>query len=262
MAPDPLPAPLPPPLPSDAVTVVVVPTYDEASNIEALLRRIHTVEPHATVLVVDDSSPDGTADIAEAVARELGGIEVLRRPRKAGLGSAYLAGFAWALERGAAVCVQMDADLSHEPEALTGLIAAVRYGADLAVGSRYVPGGSIVDWPYHRRLLSRWGNRYVAALLGLALNDATSGYRAWSAAALARLDITGAESEGYAFQVEMAHRVVRAGGRVVEIPITFEDRKAGRSKLSWRIMGEEWWLVTVWATRDVLRGRRWTRRRS
>jgi glycosyltransferase involved in cell wall biosynthesis len=257
-----LPTPLLPLVPSDALTVVVVPTYDEASNIEALLRRIRAVEPRATVLIVDDSSPDGTADLAEALAAELGGVEVLRRPGKAGIGTAYRAGFAWALERGAAICVQMDADLSHEPESLPALIAAVRHGADLALGSRYVPGAVIVDWPYRRRLLSRWGNRYVAALLGLALNDATSGYRAWSADALVRLGVAAVDSDGYAFQVEMAHRVVRAGGRVVEIPITFVDRKAGRSKLSWRIVGEAWWLVTVWATLDLLRGRRWSRRRS
>lgn len=232
----------------------MVPTYDEAANVAELLRRLRAALPAAEVLVVDDASPDGTAALVERLAGALGGVEVLRRPGKAGLGSAYRAGLDHALRSGADVIVQMDADLSHAPEAVASLVAAVDGGADLALGSRYVPGGSVEDWPRHRRLLSRWGNRYVAALLRLHVRDATSGFRAWSAPSLAALDLPSTASEGYAFQVETAHRLVRAGGRVVEIPITFADRTRGTSKLSWRLIIEEWWLVTRWAWGD-LRGR-------
>lgn len=242
--------------------VVVIPTYNEVDNVDDVLRGVRAAQPGATILVVDDASPDGTAERVEALRSELGGIELLRRPGKSGLGSAYRAGFAWAVANGARICVQMDADLSHDPAALDALIAAVRYGADLGLGSRYVPGGEIVDWSYRRRLLSRWGNRYVAATLGLAVNDATSGFRAWSVEALARIDVAAVASEGYAFQVELTHRIVRAGGRVVEIPITFVDRRRGISKLSWHIVGEELWLVTKWAFADMRRGGRWRGRRS
>jgi len=242
--------------------VVVIPTYNEADNIDDVLRGVRSAQPGATILVVDDASPDGTGERVEALRTELGGIELLRRPEKSGLGSAYRAGFAWAVANGARICVQMDADLSHDPAALDALIAAVRYGADLGLGSRYVPGGEIVDWSYQRRWLSRWGNRYVAATLGLAVNDATSGFRAWSVEALQRIDVAAVASEGYAFQVELTHRIVRAGGRVVEIPITFVDRRRGISKLSWHIVGEELWLVTKWAFADMRRGGRWRGRRS
>jgi dolichol-phosphate mannosyltransferase len=211
------------------------------------------------VLVVDDSSPDGTAAHVRTLAAELGPVEVLERPGKAGLGSAYRDGFRWAMARGADICVEMDADSSHDPAALPALIAAVRYGADLGLGSRYVPGGEIVDWSYQRRFLSRWGNRYIAAMLGLGVNDATSGYRAWSTDALARIDVTSMTSEGYAFQVELTHRIVRHGGRVVEVPIRFVDRQRGDSKLSWHIVGEEFWLVTKWAALDLCSGARWRR---
>jgi glycosyltransferase involved in cell wall biosynthesis len=216
-------------------------------------------DPSIEVLVVDDASTDATRRIVDDVAARTNRVDVLARPAKLGLGSAYRDGFAWALTRGASICVQMDGDGSHDPATLPALLAAVRHGADLAIGSRYVPGGSIVNWPYKRRFLSRWGNRYVAATLGLAVNDATSGYRAWSADALGSIEPGSMTSQGYAFQVELTHRIVRRGGRVVEFPTTFTDRIEGQSKMSWRIVREGYVLVTGWALRDAFTGRRWRR---
>lgn len=230
---------------------VVIPTYDEADNIALLLGRIDEVLPGVRVLVVDDASPDGTADVARRA-----GAEVLERAGKNGLGAAYREGFARALDDGAEIVVQMDADLSHDPVYLRELLSAVRAGADAAIGSRYVPGGECVDWPRLRRFLSRWGNRYAAGMLGLAVNDATSGYRAYSAAILRRIDVPTVLADGYGFQVEMTHRLVRGGGRVVEIPIVFRDRERGVSKLSYRIIGEAFRLVTSLAVDDLRRGRR------
>lgn len=230
---------------------VVIPTYDEAENIGMLIQRIHEVLPNVGVLVVDDSSPDGTADVARGA-----GAEVIERNGKNGLGAAYRAGFAHALASGAEIVVQMDADLSHDPRYLIELLSAVRAGADAAIGSRYVPGGGCVDWPRLRRFLSRWGNRYAAGMLGLAVNDATSGYRAYSASILRRVDVPTVLAEGYGFQVEMTHRLVRCGGRVVEVPIIFRDRERGESKLSYRIIGEAFRLVTSLAFEDLRRGRR------
>jgi len=240
---------------------VVVPTYDEADNIVELLTRVRRALPHAQILVVDDASPDGTAELVDTAAAQLGGgIRVLRREGKQGLGAAYRAGFAEALAGGATVCVQMDADLSHDPGDLPALVSPLDHGADACLGSRYVPGGVIHDWPASRRWLSRWGNRYAAGMLGLAVNDATSGYRAYTAAALERMVYTTVTADGYGFQVEMTHRLVRAGGRIVEIPITFRDRVRGQSKLSYRIIGEAFRLVMCLAWRDLCIRRR--RRRS
>lgn len=239
---------------------VVVPTYDEAENIVELLTRVRAAVPDAAILVVDDASPDGTADLVDATAAALGGdISVLRRTAKTGLGAAYRAGFAEAIQRGATLCVQMDADLSHDPSDLPALVAAVRYGADASIGSRYVPGGVITEWPALRRWLSRWGNRYAAGMLGLAVNDATSGYRAYSVEALQRMRYHEVNADGYGFQVEMTHRLVRNGGRIVEIPITFRDRTRGQSKLSYRIIGEAFRLVMGLAWSDL--GVRLRRRR-
>jgi glycosyltransferase involved in cell wall biosynthesis len=243
-----------------AETVVIVPTYNEVDNIDEVLGRLRRAMPEARILVVDDNSPDGTAARAELVGVHLGGVEVLRRPGKAGLGTAYRAGFARALETGARVCVQMDADLSHEPEMVPALVSAVQAGADLALGSRYVPGGCTLDWPYRRQALSRLGNRYIDVMLALSVRDATSGFRAWSADALRRADVAGVRSEGYSFQVEMAYRLVRAQGSVVEVPIRFADRTRGISKLSWKIFAEELLLVTLWGVRDLVTARRWRRR--
>jgi glycosyltransferase involved in cell wall biosynthesis len=229
--------------------VAVVPTYNEAENIVTLCRAIRAAAPDLGILVVDDNSPDGTADLAEEVAREIGDVEVLRRTEKSGLGAAYRAGMRAAIDRGAEICIQIDADLSHDPAALPALVSAVEHGADLALGSRYVPGGITENWPRRRRWLSRWGNRYAAAVLGLAVNDATGGYRAYSTRALVDLvDFETVRAEGYGFQIEMTHRVVRAGGRIVEIPITFRDREEGRSKMSHDIVNEAFTLVLrLWA---------------
>ncbi len=237
-------------------TLVVLPTYNEASNIAEVLRRVREALPDAGILVVDDNSPDGTAAIAEEQAPVVGDVRVLRRPAKGGLGSAYREGFAVGMNEGADILVEMDSDLSHDPDDLPSLLAAVTHGADLAIGSRYVPGGRIPNWSWHRRMLSRWGNRYAAGVLGLAVNDSTSGYRAYRATALKAIDLSDVRADGYGFQIEMTYRLVRCGGRVVEVPIAFVDRVRGTSKMSNRIVVEALVLVTRWALRDRVLGRR------
>ena len=222
---------------------MVVPTYNEIENIERLCREVLDAAPNVQILVVDDGSPDGTAEKAEALGRELGHITVLRRTEKNGLGRAYRAGLRRAIDDGAEICVQMDADLSHDPSVLPALIANVEHGADLAIGSRYVPGGRTVNWPKRRRQLSRWGNRYAAGVLGLAINDATAGYRAYSSAALERMQFESVKAEGYGFQVEMTYRLLRVDGKIVEFPITFHDRIDGVSKMSGGIIKEALFLV-------------------
>ena len=230
--------------------LVVLPTYQEAENIAEVLRRLRAAAPAADVLVVDDSSPDGTAAIAKAAGHELGGVDVLVRPAKSGLGSAYRAGFAEGLTRGYDILVEMDSDLSHDPARLPALLRAVEAGADLAVGSRYVPGGSIPNWPFHRRWLSKSGNRYADVLLRLSVRDATSGFRAYRADALGQIDLESVRADGYGFQIEMAYRVAGNGGRIVELPIEFVDREKGTSKMSVRIIVEALVLVTWWGLRD------------
>ena len=234
---------------------VVVPTYDEIANIERLLREVRAAAPDAHVLIVDDGSPDGTADRAEELATELGGISVMRRTEKNGLGNAYRAGLRRAMNDGAEICVQMDADLSHPPSALPALISNVEHGADLCIGSRYVPGGRVVNWPRRRQMLSRWGNRYAAGVLGLAVNDATAGYRAYRSQALEDMGFESVAAEGYGFQIEMTHRLVRHRGKIVEFPITFADRTEGVSKLSGSIVQEALLLVLQLWVRDI-RGRK------
>jgi hypothetical protein len=243
-------------------TVVVIPTYNEAGNIERLLPQIHTYLPDARIMILDDGSPDGTADIAEKVAADLDGarVDVVRRTEKRGLGAAYRDGFLAALEAGADIVVQMDADLSHDPAHLPALVAAVQHGADGAIGSRYVPGGDVENWPRSRQFLSRWGNRYAAGMLGLAINDATSGFRAYGAPMLRKMDVGSVSADGYGFQVEMTHRLVRRGGRVVEIPIVFRDRTTGHSKMSKQIITEAFGLVNKLALYDLLDGARRRRR--
>ena len=237
-------------------TLVVVPTYLEAENIEEFLQRVRAAVAAADVLVVDDGSPDGTADLATAVGRQLGNIEVLRRSGKSGLGAAYRAGFALGLERAYDTLVEIDADLSHDPGSLPTMLRALEQGADLVIGSRYVPGGDIPDWPRHRHAISRWGNRYAAFVLGLRVHDATAGYRAYRAAALKDADYETTSATGYAFQIELAYRISRAGGAITEVPIVFVDRTRGKSKMSLRIAIEAMLLVTWWAIRDrVLRRR-------
>jgi len=235
--------------------LVVLPTYNEAANIENVLDRIRRAVPDAHVLVVDDNSPDGTAALAEAAAARLGGIEILRRPGKAGLGNAYRAGFRWGMERDYEAFVEMDSDLSHDPDSLPDLLAGLD-GANLVIGSRYVPGGSIPNWATHRRLLSQWGNRYAAAMLKMSVRDLTAGFRAYDAATLRAIDLDQVRADGYGFQIEMAFRTVTAGGRIAEVPIRFVDRVAGESKMSMHTVVEALGLVTVWGLRRLLGGYR------
>ena len=242
-------------------TLVVTPTYQEADNIEEFLRRLRAAAPDLDVLVIDDNSPDGTGAVAERLGKELGGIEVLHRPAKEGLGEAYRAGFTVAMDRGYDRVVQIDADLSHDPAAIPVLLRALDGGADVAIGSRYVPDGAIPHWPWLRRALSKYGNRYAGLVLGFAVRDATSGYRAYRADLLRRIDFQHSRAKGYGFQIETAYRVWLEGGRVEEVPIVFTDRVRGHSKMTWSIAAEELALVTWWGLRDrVLRPRRRARR--
>jgi dolichol-phosphate mannosyltransferase len=235
--------------------LVITPTYQEAQNVEEFLRRARVALPEATILVVDDNSPDGTADIAERVGAELGGIEVLRRPVKAGLGNAYRAAFTIGLARGYELLIQIDTDLSHDPAVLPELVAAIEGGADLVIGSRYVPGGSIPHWPARRRALSKYGNAYTGLMLRTGVADATAGYRAYRAETLRAIDYATTRSKGYGFQIETAYRVSRAGLRITEVPIAFTDRVRGHSKMSLAVMAEEMALVSLWGLRDRVRGR-------
>lgn len=229
----------------------MLPTFQEAGNVEVAIRAIRAAAPDVHVLVVDDASPDGTAAIAERVGAEVGQVDILRRDGKHGLGRAYRAGFGWGMDRGFDVLVSMDADLSHDAAALPLLLAASAT-ADVVVGSRYVPGGTIPDWSFHRRALSRWGNRYADAVLRLGVRDATSGFRAYRTEALRHLDLDRLSADGYGFQIEMVYRLVRQGGRAAEVPIHFVDRRVGKSKMSGRIIVEAFALVTGWAAMDVL----------
>jgi dolichol-phosphate mannosyltransferase len=228
---------------------VVIPTYEERENLEEVVARTRAALAHCeppvggTVLVVDDASPDGTGELADALAREHADVRVLHRTRKGGLGGAYLAGFAEALAGGADLVIEMDADLSHDPADLPRLIAAARDGADLVLGSRYVPGGGVEGWSLHRRLLSRAGGRYAAAVLGLPVADLTGGFKCFRASALRALDRDEVQSRGYAFQVELTFRAVRAGLEVAEVPIVFREREHGRSKMSPAIAFEALWKV-------------------
>src|ERR1700722_4272461 len=181
----------------------MLPTYEEAANIERMIKSVRTALPDAGILVVDDGSPDGTAGIAERVGAEVGGVEIMRRTEKSGLGSAYRAGFAWGLDRGWDALIEMDCDFSHDPAALPGLVAPLWSGVDLSVGSRYVPGGEIPDWSLARRLISRGGNIYADTPLGLGIKDSTSGFRAYRAEILRKIDLGGVRAEGYGFQIEM-----------------------------------------------------------
>jgi dolichol-phosphate mannosyltransferase len=235
-------------------TIVIIPTYLEAENIADVLAKVRAAAPHADVLVVDDSSPDGTADLARAASDELGQIDVQVRPGKDGLGGAYRTGFKRAFAEGYEIVVQMDADLSHPPDRLPALLAEVERGADIAIGSRYVPGGATANWPLVRRLLSRAGNLYSSTVLGLGIRDATAGFRAYRADILETVEASATKATGYGFQLELSYRAHRLGATIVEVPITFNDRVRGVSKMSWHIIGEAMSLVTWWGLRDrVLR---------
>jgi len=228
--------------------VVLIPTYNERENISLIVARLRAAVPEADILVLDDNSPDGTGAVADHLAVADARVRVLHRTRKEGLGAAYLAGFEWALERGYDVLVEMDADGSHQPEQLPALLRALAT-ADVALGSRWVPGGSVVNWPMHRKALSRGGNIYVRVLLGMPIGDATGGFRAYRASALRTLDLQNVASLGYCFQVDLVWRVIRAGLQVVEVPITFVERTIGDSKMSQDIVNESLRNITLWGAR-------------
>jgi dolichol-phosphate mannosyltransferase len=225
--------------------LVVIPTYDEAENIELVVDRVRATVASFDVLIVDDMSPDGTGEIADKIAAHDERVHVLHRSEKRGLGSAYLAGFAWGLDRGFDVLVEMDADGSHLPEQLPRLLDALD-GADLALGARWVRGGRVVNWPRRRELLSRGGNAYARIALGLPVHDATGGFRAFRRSTLDGLDLESVDSEGYCFQVDLARRALAAGFRVREVPITFVEREHGYSKMSGEIVREALVRVTAW----------------
>ncbi|MGH9228093.1 MAG: polyprenol monophosphomannose synthase [Acidimicrobiales bacterium] len=225
---------------------IVVPTYQEAENIDAFLRAARAALPDAHVIVCDDDSPDGTGSIAGRTGVEIGNCQVLHRPSKQGLGAAYRHGFRVALDQGADVVVQMDVDFSHPHSLLPCMIDRIEAGADVVIGSRYVPAGGTPDWPPHRRLLSRYGNLYARRLLRLAARDATSGMRAYRAASLERIRFDATRANGYGFMLETLWRLTAAGVRIEELPLVFRDRVAGKSKMSARIMIENLLLVTWW----------------
>lgn len=231
---------------TEITPLVVIPTYDERDALPGTLARLRVAVPHAHALVVDDSSPDGTGEWAEQQAARDGNVHVLRRQGKEGLGPAYLAGFAWGLERGYPVLVEMDADASHRPEQLPALLESIRRGADLAIGSRWVVGGRVHDWPLTRLLLSRGANTYVRLMLGLGVRDATAGFRAYRAPLLEQLTAQAVASQGYCFQVDMTRRARAAGAVIAETPIDFDERAEGVSKMSSAIVREALVKVTLW----------------
>ena len=228
--------------------LVVIPTYNERDNVEGIVERVTRSVPDANVLIVDDGSPDGTGKIADELATGDPRVHVLHRTGKAGLGAAYIAGFSWGLQRDYGVLVEMDADGSHAPEQLPSLLRALRH-ADLVLGSRWVSGGTVVNWPKSREMISRAGNLYTRVALGVNLRDATGGYRAYRRTVLEAVDYRDVASQGYCFQVDLAWRASRAGFRVVEVPITFADRERGESKMSGAIVREALWRVTQWGAR-------------
>ena len=229
-----------------ARVLVCIPTYNERENLPGVVRRVRDSVPDADVLVLDDNSPDGTGQVADELCEVDPQVHVVHRAGKEGLGRAYLAGFAWALDRGYDAVVEMDADGSHQPEQLPSLLAALDQGADLVIGSRWTRGGSVVNWPLHRKALSVGGNLYIRVLLGMPVNDATAGYRVYTAEALRRIGLDNVASQGYSFQTDLTRRAVERGMTVVEVPITFVEREIGDSKMSGAIMRESLQRITVW----------------
>jgi dolichol-phosphate mannosyltransferase len=225
--------------------LVIIPTYNEAENIKKIVGRVRASVPDAHVLVADDNSPDGTGKLADELAAEDDHVEVLHRKGKEGLGAAYLAGFAWGLEHGYGVLVEMDADGSHQPEELPRLLTALK-GADLVLGSRWVPGGRVVNWPKSREFISRGGSMYSRLMLDVPIRDVTGGFRAFRRETLEGLGLGQVASQGYCFQVDLARRAVKSGFHVVEVPITFVERELGDSKMSRDILVEALWRVTTW----------------
>ncbi|MET9804308.1 polyprenol monophosphomannose synthase [Streptomyces sp. NPDC006368] len=238
--------------------LVIIPTYNEADNVAPIVTRVRSSVPDAHILVADDNSPDGTGKIADELAAADDHVHVLHRKGKEGLGAAYLAGFRWGMDRGYDVLVEMDADGSHRPEELPRLLDALP-GADLVLGSRWVPGGSVVNWPKSREILSRGGSLYSRLLLGVPIRDVTGGYRAFRRTTLEGLGMEQVASQGYCFQVDLAWRTVKSGFRVVEVPITFVERERGDSKMSRAIVIEALWRVTAWGVAGRL-GRLFPRR--
>ncbi|MEV1242243.1 polyprenol monophosphomannose synthase [Nonomuraea sp. NPDC050022] len=239
--------------------LIVIPTYNERDNLPLITERVRTALPDAHVLVVDDNSPDGTGEIADKLADKDDHVHVLHRAGKEGLGAAYIAAFRWGLDEGYNVLVEMDADGSHQPEELHKLLEAVSDGADLSIGSRWVPGGKVVNWPVSRELLSRGANIYTRLMLGMSVRDATAGFRVYRAATLEKIGLADVESQGYCFQVDLTLRTTRHGLRVVEVPITFVERTVGTSKMSSRVMAESFWRIAVWGLSGLparLRGKR------
>jgi dolichol-phosphate mannosyltransferase len=239
---------------SDAVprTIALVPTYQEAENIEEFLRRFRAANPGVDVLVIDDSSPDGTAELAAKLGEEVGGVDVTVKPTKDGLGAAYRHGMRIALDRGYERVIQIDADLSHDPAAVPSLLAALTGDVAAVVGSRYVPGGSIPHWPWHRRMASKWGNVYTRWVLGIEITDTTAGFIAWRADAIRATGLLDTTSRGYLFAIQNKYRLMQTGLRAVEVPITFTDRVRGQSKMDASVVWEELSNVTWWGIRDRL----------
>ena len=229
--------------------VMVVPTYDECDNLAWILDRLHLAAPDVDVLVVDDSSPDGTGELADELAAADSRVHVLHRTGKGGLGAAYVHGFRWALDAGYDVIGEMDADGSHQPEQLHRLVEALA-DADLVIGSRWVPGGAVVNWPWRREALSRGGNLYVRLLLGIPVRDATAGYRLFRRQTLEKIDLDTVRSTGYVFQTDLATRTVRSGLSVREVPIEFVERARGDSKMSGAIAVESLRRITAWGLRE------------
>lgn len=248
------------PRPPITRVAVLVPTYNERENLPAAVHGVRTAVPSADVVVLDDASPDGTGQVADELAAADPQVHVLHRAGKEGLGAAYLDGFRWALERGYDAVVEMDADGSHRPEHLPSLLAAAA-DADAVIGSRWVPGGKVVNWPLHRKALSVGGNLYVKVLLGMPVNDATAGFRVYRADALHVMGLDDVASQGYCFQTDLTWRAVRAGLRVVEVPITFVEREVGASKMSRDIMTESLRRITGWGVRHRARQARELARR-
>ncbi len=227
--------------------LVIIPTYNERENVTRIVPAVLAAAP-VDVLIADDNSPDGTGQLADDLAAADERVHVLHRAAKAGLGAAYLDGFRWALDRGFGAVVEMDADGSHRPQDLPRLLDALK-GADMVLGSRWVPGGEVVNWPKSREWLSRGGNTYAHLMLRIPLSDATGGFRAYRTDTLRAIDLSTVDSQGYVFQVDLAHRALRHGLRVVEVPITFVERMHGTSKMNRRIVVEAMWRVTVWGVR-------------
>ncbi len=243
--------------PGPGRVLVIVPTYNEIENLPLITKRLRAAVPEAHLLIADDNSPDGTGSLADELAAGDEHIHVQHRPGKQGLGAAYLDGFRWGMDRGYDVLVEIDADGSHQPEQLDLLLERIADGADLAIGSRWVPGGSVVNWPRHRLLLSRGANLYTRLALGIDVKDATAGFRAFRAPALERIHLEAVQSQGYCFQVDLTWRAAQQGLRIEEVPITFVEREIGASKMSQTIIVEALWRITQWGLRRRLG--RWSR---